>query len=213
MKIVLFNQREQLCEAWGKEFHDYGHEVTIFQGALEDVPQVDCLVCPGNSFGIMDDGLAAAIKLQFPDAQQNVREAITVDYCGEIPVGTSIIVPSNDETFPYMAYTPTMRFPRNITAETVYDCMRATLLAVRAHNVAQVENEAIADLEGDEFNGSQIESIAIPGFGTGTTGGVGAFKAARMMRLGYESIYVHEAFEYEEWDQVDAYLNALYSKP
>ena len=212
MKVVLFNPSEQLCEAWGKEFHPYGHDVTIFQGKLEDVPQVDCLVAAGNSYGIMNGGLDAAIKLQFPDAQQNVKEAITADYCGEMPVGQSMIVPTYDDTFPWLAYTPTMRFPRNIPAETVYDCMRATLLAVRAWNVQSLTDAAYAESEGEDVEAKTIESIAIPGIGTGT-GGVGAFKAAKMMRLGYESIYERDAEAYDEWDQVDQHLKTLYSKP
>jgi O-acetyl-ADP-ribose deacetylase (regulator of RNase III) len=206
-RIVLFSPEDLVCEAWEKEFSDVD-EVEIFQGALENVPACDCLGIAGNSFGIMDADADTDIRLQFPDVQQNVQQAITTLYAGEMPVGQSLIVATGDETFRWAAYTPSMRFPRNIPVEQVYDCMRVTLLAIKQHNMTDLEEQAIAEELGEERDENVIESIVIPAFGT--SAGVGAFKAARMMRLGYESVFEREPVSYTSWDDVDVYLKKLH---
>lgn len=209
LHIVLYTDDELLREAWEKEF-GASEGVEIFQGRLEDVPASDCLVAEGNSFGIMDGDADTEIKLQFPDVEQNLSGVVESAYYGEIPVGQSVIIPTGDQVFRFLAYTPTRRFPRNIPTEVVYDAMRATLLAVQAHNMADFEEQAIADELGEQRSEAQIESVAIPGFGS--TSGVGAFKTARMMRLAYESVFERDENEsYSSWDDVDAHLKRLYS--
>jgi O-acetyl-ADP-ribose deacetylase (regulator of RNase III) len=211
MKIVLFDINDQLCEAWEREFKDHD-DVSVFYGKLEDVPASDCLVAAGNSFGIMDGGLDHAMAVQFPDVVGNVRDGIETAYCGEIPVSHSLIVPTGDEFFPWMAYTPTMRFPRKIPAETVYDAMRGMLLAVRKFNMNELEEAAIAEELGEEREAAVIETIACPGMGT-RSGGVGAFTGAKMMRMAYESIIVRGPTSYgDKWDGVEDHLKKLYDR-
>lgn len=205
MKILLFDINEHLCEAWRKEFSAYDN-VDVHHGALETVPEADCIVAAGNSFGIMDGGLDAAMATQFPEAQKNVSDSIASNFVGELPVGRSVIVATGHSTFPLMAYTPTMRFPRPIAAEVVYDSMRAVLLAVREYNT-ETEIDSIEDDDEPQL----IQSIAIPGLGT-LSGGVGAFTGARMMRLGYESIYERRAQPYESWPEVEKHLKKLYER-
>ena len=208
LRIVLHTDEDLLREAFEKEFADY-EEVEIFQGRLEDVPPCDCLVVDGNSFGILDNEDDTELRIQFPEVQQNLTEIVAAVFCGEIPVGQTVIVPTGDQVFRWLAYTPTMRFPRNIPAEVVYDATRATLLAVKGHNMSDFEEQAIADELGEDRAESLIESIALPGFGTGS--GVGAFKAARMMRLGYDSVFAREGESYASWDDVEQYLKKLYT--
>lgn len=217
MKITLFDINEAVCDAWKREFSAYEDDVAIANVPLEEVPAADCIVAAGNSFGIMDGGLDAAMAQQFPECQKNVSDAIASDFVGEIPVGQSVIVVSGSDTFPWMAYTPTMRYPRPIAAEVVYDTMRASLIAVRQHN-SQVMIDAIADLTEEELDegkepeiaeGMLIHSIAIPGLGL-RTGNVGAQTGAKMMRFGYESIYVRKPEKYNNWDDVQDHLKRLY---
>lgn len=210
MKLTLFDINEQLIQGWEREFEPYRDDVNIFHGALEDVPPADALVAAGNSFGIMDGGLDHAMAVQFPDVVKEVSEGIMAHYYGEIPVGHSIIVPTHDEakSFPWMAYTPTMRFPRQIPAEQVYDAMRGMLLAVRKFNDNQLYEQAIADEAGEEIELSVIESIACPGLGT-RSGGVGSFTGAKMMRMAWESIIVYEPKAYTKWEEVEGKLKKL----
>ena len=210
MQIHLFDMNEQLCEAWQKEFAGYA-DVTVHNVMLEDAPAADCLVAAGNGFGIMDGGLDAAMANQFPDVVLNVREGIAAEYKGEIPVGQALIVPTGDETFPWFCYTPTMRFPRKIPQETVYDSMRALLLAVIRFNENVIQERMIAEESGGTPpDTEEIASIACPGLGT-LSGGVGAFTGAKMMRMAYDSIYKHgEA--YEKWEDVEGWLKQLYGR-
>lgn len=209
LKLVLYTDDPLMHEAWVKEFADYEEEVEIFLGNLEDVPPCDCLVAEGNSFGIMDSESDTEIRLQFADVEQNLREVVQSAFHGQIPVGQSVIVSTGDQVFRWLAYTPTRRFIRNIPAEVVYDATRATLLAIKDHNMSDFEEQAIADELGEEREDAPIESIALPGFGL--TAGVGAFKAAKMMRLAAESVFGGEDEAYDSWDDVDVYLKKLYA--
>jgi O-acetyl-ADP-ribose deacetylase (regulator of RNase III) len=211
MQLLLFDMNAQLCEAWEKEFADYD-TVTVHNVMLEDAPAADCLVAAGNSFGIMDGGLDAAMALQFPDVVANVHEGIVSDYKGELPVGSSIIVPTGDETFPWMAYTPTMRYPRKITAELVYDAMRGMLLAVIKWNEDLASEKMIAEMTGEDAPArSEIVSIACPGLGT-LSGGVGAFTGAKMMRMAWDTIYGDEPHGGSDWRDIEGWLAKLYGR-
>ena len=211
MQLLLFDMNAQLCEAWEKEFSGYS-AVSVHNVQLEDAPAADCLVAAGNSFGIMDGGLDAAMALQFPDTPNNVHEVIQSDYKGEIPVGASAIVPTGDETFRWMAYTPTMRFPRKIAAELVYDSMRGMLLAVIKWNEDLINEKMIAEEAGTEGpDYSEIVSIACPGLGT-LSGGVGAFTGAKMMRMAWDSIYGEDSHGGSSWEEVEIWLAKLYGR-
>ena len=207
LRITLRTDDDFLREAWAKEFAVYDADVEVFFGALEDTPPCDCLVAEGNSFGIMESEADTEILLQFPDVQENLTDVIASAYHGEIPVGQSLIVPTGDQVFRWLAYTPSVRFPRNIPAELVYDCTRATLLAVEAHNMNDFDQDAIADELGNLRESNPIESLALPGFGT--TSGVGAQKTAHLMRLAYESVFFKRD-SYASWEELDPYLKQIY---
>jgi O-acetyl-ADP-ribose deacetylase (regulator of RNase III) len=208
LRLVLHTDDDLLREAWSREFADYAADVEIFFGPLEDVPACDCLVAEGNSFGIMDSDTDTELVLQFPEVQQNLHDVLVSACHGEIPVGQSVIVPTGDDVFHWLAYTPSMRFPRNIPAELVYDCTRATLLAIEAHNMAEMEAQGIADELGGKHDEHPIESAALPGFGLGA--GVGALKVAHLMRLAYESVCVRDSPAPDSWDELDPYLKQIY---
>jgi O-acetyl-ADP-ribose deacetylase (regulator of RNase III) len=214
MKVVLFAINEQVVEGWGREFHPYGHDVTIVNAPLEDVPACDCLVAAGNGFGIMDGGLDAAMALQFPDVVQNVRDGVATEFYGEMPVGQAMIVPTGDEIFRWLAYTPTMRFPRPIAAELVYDATRAALIEINRFNRDQMVkalDELGEDDDMDSIDPPLITSVAIPALGA-HTGEVKPFAVAKMMRLAYESIAVKGTGAYEKWDDAEAWLKKLYGR-
>lgn len=69
----------------------------------------DCVITPGNSFGIMDGGFDKVIANKFPNSQDLVQIAIE-NFCGEeMPVGQAIIVSLGSNL--QLCYAPTMRFP------------------------------------------------------------------------------------------------------
>jgi O-acetyl-ADP-ribose deacetylase (regulator of RNase III) len=186
VKLTLFDLRGDLRRAWEDEFRDF-EDVVARTADLSELEPHDCLVSPANSFGIMDGGIDLAISSLIPGLQERVSARVYEEWLGEQPVGTSMLVATGFERFPWLGHTPTMRAPRPIAAEVVYDAMRALLLAVRRHNVA-----------GDR---SPIRSIACPGLGT-ATGRVAPAAAARMMRLAYESVVAPERGPYRTWAEV-----------
>ena len=159
-----------LCAAWRKAFRRLPR-VEILQGHFEQVADFDCVVSAGNSFGLMDGGVDLSIVgffgISILDA---VQQAIIDDYLGEQPVGTCMMVRTGHSRHPFVAHTPTMRIPSDISGtDNVYCAMWALLTAIHRHNLA-VE--------------PSIRVVACPGLGTGA-GGVPPEEAARQMALAY----------------------------
>jgi O-acetyl-ADP-ribose deacetylase (regulator of RNase III) len=172
MKLILVDIKDDMCIAW-RAYFDGLPDVEIVKGDFASLPQFDCMVSAANSFGIMDGGVDLAIIDYFGvGLMRRVQEFIQEDYLGEQPVGTSIIVETDNKEHPYIAHTPTMRVPMNIShTDNVYLAMWSMLLAVRKFNQS-------AD--------RKIEVIACPGLGTGY-GRVPFTEAARQMALAYKN--------------------------
>jgi O-acetyl-ADP-ribose deacetylase (regulator of RNase III) len=171
LKLILVDPRSALCAAWRERFIELPN-VEIVNGGFEELPEFDCMVSPANSFGLMDGGVDAAIIRFFGhELMDRVQQRILEDYLGEQPVGTSMIVETGHPKHPFLAHTPTMRVPMEISrTDNVYLAMWAMLLAVRRHN---------------QSTQPPIEVIACPGLGTGT-GKVPYAEAARQMALAFK---------------------------
>ena len=98
-RLILVDMSAPLCSAWRNVF-DGRSDVTVVMGRFEDLPAFDCVVAAGNSYGIMDGGIDAAIRERFPRVEQRVQDRIRREYHGYQPVGTSIIVPTDDADHP-----------------------------------------------------------------------------------------------------------------
>lgn len=172
MKLILVAPNADLDAAFRTHFH-YLPDVTVVNERFEWITSYDCLVSPGNYFGMMDGGIDAAIISYFGQSlMDRVQEYIFNNYLGEQPVGTSFIVETAHPQYPFLAHTPTMTVPMAIAGTDIpYVAMRAMLLAVRNHNHREVK---------------KISTVACPGLGTGI-GRVPYQEAARQMALAYES--------------------------
>lgn len=133
---------------------------------MENYPDVECIVSPANSYGMMDGGYDAAISDYLGwDFQKKVQDYIKENYYGEQIVGTSFILkaPKNKK----LIHTPTMIIPSTINDKLiVYTSMRSTLICALQNN---------------------IKSIVIPPFGMGT-GGVSDIDGAELMLDAYKQI-------------------------
>lgn len=169
LKLILVSPDIEVFNAWNHYFTDLENVEIVF-GVFEDIKNFDCIVSPANSFGLMDGGIDAAITNFFgAQLMYNVQKRILEEFCGEQPVGTSIIVETKHPEFPYLAHTPTMRAPMDIKhTDNVYLAMWAMLLSVYRFN-SQTQH---------------IKTIVCPGLGTGT-GHVHPMEAARQMALAY----------------------------
>jgi O-acetyl-ADP-ribose deacetylase (regulator of RNase III) len=100
----------------------------------------------------MDGGLDHQISDYFGwDLEERVQKAIRGRPLRELLIGEAMIIPTENARTPWLVVAPTMRVPMRIrTSINAYLAMKAILLAVREH--------------GHEI---PIESVAIPGLGTG----------------------------------------------
>ena len=142
-------------------------------GKFENEREFDCLVSPTNSFGLMDGGIDLAIRNYFGmKIQYNTQKLIQKEFYGEQPIGTSIIVLTENEYHPFLAHTPTMRVPTNISqTENVYYAFFAMLVAVANYN----KNKP-----------GQIKKVLCPGLGT-ATGRMTPQESARQMAIAYRN--------------------------
>jgi len=175
MRLILVDRGQELCEVLRWQFRSHP-EVQIVCGRFEELPNFDCVVTAGNSFGLMDAGMDLAVVRYFGrHVMEPIQKRILERYLGEQSVGTCIIVPTDHPTHPFVAHAPTMRVPMNIqNTDHVYLAMWATLTAVHHHN--QIESR-------------KIDTLACPGLGTGT-GGMDVTEAALQLFLAYEH-YIH----------------------
>ncbi len=170
LRLILVDRSPLLTHEWARAFEGKPN-VQILAGHFEDLPEFDCIVSPGNSFGLMDGGIDGAIVAYFGEGlMRRVQQRIVDEYLGEQPVGTCILVPTDDRRHPYLAHAPTMRVPMEISrTDYAYLAMWAVLLAVHRHYAACEQS---------------ICSLACPGLGAGT-GRMPAREVARQMALAY----------------------------
>lgn len=185
MKIILLDNKEAMCKAWKKYFKDE-EDVLIENTYLQlyNMEDVDCLVSPANSYGLMDGGYDLALSKMFGKELPNkVQNYIIENLYGEQPVGTSIII-DIPFTNKKLISTPTMRIPSPIKDyEIIYTAMRQTLICALKNNV---------------------EKIIIPAFG-GATGMVPYDIIAKEMYKAYVQIFkmktsIHSWLDLEKRD-------------
>ena len=150
MHIILCYRDEPLGTAWRAAFAG----VADVEVRAENICRVPCdaVVSPANSFGFMDGGLDHLLSERFGwGLEQRVRAAIQARPLGELLVGEAIVVATEDALTPWLICAPTMRVPMRVrTSINAYLAMKALLLAARAHQ-AEIP----------------IETVAVPGLGTG----------------------------------------------
>ena len=172
--MILVDPNKELCLEWQEVFEPYSN-VKIENDIFENLESFDCMVSAANSFGLMDGGVDLAITRYFgQELPAKVQSIIKSEYYGEQPVGTSIIVETENNRHPFIAHTPTMRVPLKITrTDNVYNAMFAMLRAVANHN---------------KTNSQKIKKVACPGLGT-SAGRMPSKEAARQMELAYRNFH------------------------
>jgi len=179
MKIYLLDINKNMTDAWEKLFHPLKDVEIInedFATFMDKHPNIEAVVSPANSFGLMDGGYDKAITDYFGEGlMKDVQKSILLKWNGEQPVGTSMTIPIYNRTFTtilgtrycVLIHTPSMRTPEVIKdSRIIYQCMRTTLI---------------------EAKRQEIKSIVIPAFG-GLTGKVPCNEIAKMMLLAYKQL-------------------------
>lgn len=181
IELWLIHPKLEMCDAFDHRFANLPN-FKVIQSRFEDLPPHDCFVTAGNSFGIMNAGIDAAVIRVHGEAFMNrVQFRILNEYLGEQPIGSSMILETDDSAFPYIAHSPTMRVPGSISkTDKVYTATWGTLIEIYRHNVSVRQNTSTHH---------SISTVAFPALGAGF-GGVAYDEVARQMAAAYRH-YLH----------------------
>ncbi len=162
MRILLFDAVDSVVSAFREEPGLAAFEVIRVE--MSELRGVAAVVSPANSFGFMDGGIDDVMELRWPGIQARVQLEIESDWHGELPVGCAFAVETLDKGITHLICAPTMRVPMELPEGTInpYLAARAAVLAARR---------------------AGLDSLAIPGLGTGA-GGLPAAESARQIGIG-----------------------------
>jgi O-acetyl-ADP-ribose deacetylase (regulator of RNase III) len=149
-----------MVEAWRSVSMPDG--VSVVRANILDLA-ADAIVSPANSFGFMDGGIDLAYSQRFGWGVQRDLQSFIKQLSGELLVGQTIVISTNDRSIPSLISAPTMRVPMQLFDGTnVYLATRAAILTAKE---------------------CDFGSILMPGMGTGC-GGLDCTVAAKAMRKG-----------------------------
>ena len=139
-----------------------------FKTFMDSNNNIDCVVSPANSYGLMDGTYDLALTSYFGgELQEVVQKKILKEFNGEQPLCSSLIV-NIPNTKIKLIHTPTMRIPSVISDPMIiYHCTRSSLLLAKKN---------------------KIKNILLPAFGTGC-GLVESDIAAHLMKEGYNQVF------------------------
>ncbi len=184
-RIYFVDINPEMTAAWQKEFDSCDsieiHNIS-FGDFMVEHPDIEGIVSPGNSYGLMTGGYDSAISEHFgAELYSLVQEQLLNEYIGEQPVGTCMIVDIPDKG-KKLLHTPSMRTPEVlIDSRIVYQCMRSTLVVATQNH---------------------LKDIIVPAFG-GLTGGVPYSIIAKLMYMAYEDVRKRiNRFEYNTEENI-----------
>ncbi len=188
--IKLVDLNPLMVAAWNEKFKDQPNVIV----ELADLTKTSCdaVVSPANSFGFMDGGVDLPLSERFGwDLQDRLQAKIKALEEGELLVGRSLVIETNDQKVPYLISAPTMRVPMNFNISTsvnAYLAMKAALIACK--------------------NTVGINTVAIPGMCTGC-GKMPFDIAANQMFYAYKEIVLGEHQNFESFGDAQRYQNRL----
>lgn len=160
LTLVLVAVDEAMATAW-RALAGSRDGLVVHQGPITDV-DVDAVVSPANSFGLMGGGIDAVYARWFPGISDRVRAASGADRGGELPVGQAVVVPTGVERPAWLVSAPTMRTPgERLPADGA--AARAAAMAVLL-----LWRDGVLPAGGPVRDA--VRSIALPGLGTGVGG-------------------------------------------
>ena len=190
IKIIFVDKNRDTADTVKEPFKDLLN-VEVIRCDIAQIPYADCMVSPGNSYGLMDGGVDKTINLMLDDIQVRVKDVINSVYYGEQPVGTCFFLETDNQKYQYLAHVPTMMKPKDISKTlNAYLAFRALLAGILNHN---------------KVNDKKITSILLTPFCTGA-GEMDAEESARQMRLAYGFIDIGIDCSWENANMIDSIL-------
>ncbi len=141
MRLILLDRNSFMCAEWGRAFADLAN-VEVVRSELADYlegHEVECVVSPANSYGLMDGGYDEAISDCLGwGLQKKVQQYIIDHYFGEQPVGSAFILPTGMAGV-RLIHAPTMRMPSVIAdPQVIYTVTRSTLIVAMQNDVRSI---------------------------------------------------------------------------
>ena len=160
--IIICNIDTDLTDLINKHLGEF--PINYYNGDFRRIDEsFECIVSPGNSFGLMDGGVDAIIRSYFNDNfVVDIQTALLNETGGfHQPGGCVLIDVSNDDNnCKYLAHCPTMAVPMKIkhsvsvgsNYETIYYCIWNMLISIHKHN---------------RKSSDKIKTVVCPCLGTG----------------------------------------------
>lgn len=203
MKLILAALEAPLAEAWTRCCGDLDF-VSVHQGSILDVV-CDAVISPANSFGFMDGGIDATYLGRFGRILQvRLQDQIREFHHEELLVGQADVVDTGDKAIPYLIAAPTMRVPMKLS-ETVNP-----YLAARAAFLLVTKGRFLSGTRTDEQVANCIETVAMPGLGTGV-GNVGENTCAHQVRRAIDDVILELYRHPQTWAEVSERHQLLYT--
>jgi len=181
MKWKLVYEDEELGQAWRKYF-DAENDVEVLEGDICHV-KCDAVVSPANSFGFMDGGLDYSLSDRFGwDLQKHLQTEIAMRPIRELLVGEALLLSTGDVDIPWLISAPTMRVPMKLRQTVNAYLAMKSIIAVACAHTGQ----------------PKIETVAVPGLGTGV-GDLIPDTAALQMWTAYREMVCGECFFPEDF--------------
>lgn len=187
INITFVDLNKDMLDAFRKVFVEcennerYKNMKAVFKDIKRCDPH-DCIVSPANSFGQMDGGIDADLTKMLGKPWdpnfigREVRKIIAENYYGEQPVGTCILMETENENYPFLAHAPTMRFPKPVPQTlNPYYAFKAVLQEVVNHNKTAKQDK-------------KIKSILTTVFCTGC-GKIPVLDALNQMRMAFDVVH------------------------
>ncbi|GAB2980518.1 macro domain-containing protein [Amycolatopsis acidiphila] len=176
--LVLCAIDEPLARAW-QSVLERVEGARVHQGSVLDVA-AEAVVSPANSYGWMRGGIDAVYARAFPEVEQNVRSAVLAYHGGELPIGEAVIVPTGVPAPAWLISAPTMREPgERLPEDTVHPYLAARAVFLQWRD---------GRLEHGVGVRSVVETIAMPGLGTGV-GGLSPETCARQVAAAWGEVF------------------------
>lgn len=170
--FIFIDKQKNVVKQINSHFGDLLN-VQIYQGEIIQIPKADCVVCPGNSYGLLEESIEKSITYMFEGINQRIQNVIDNLYYGEQPVGTCFLLETHDPCYGYLAHVPTCRMPKDVSkTHNAYIAFRALLTYILNHN---------------KISDQKIYTIVCTPFCTGI-GNMDPEEALRQMRLAYNVI-------------------------
>ena len=136
---IIFCSKYNDCQIeFDKYLKKYSNTSYYFCDFADINDKFDCIVSPGNSYGLMDGGMDGAINRYFSDVDnfiQNIQQQL-LNLCGGYQqTGTCTLLNTRSTKCKYIAHCPTMHIPMCINdLNVIYNCYWNLLTTIYYHN-------------------------------------------------------------------------------